>query len=676
MTVREALDLTTFAAALNQLAAQIDNTGSDEKLIADASVALCSGIIAMAVFQSAPIGEPVADWDGSLDDHTLCLFSPTHQLVFTLANNMFQAAVLSGPSGNTWNINRSEKGLHVQVVDIDAEVVKDRLIKNDGNIVDAADTSSAMQELQSEMQRIANLPEDSLPAYVPSVDLIDVDLPDINSLPDVNSDLPEDSDVGDSGDSSGSGGSFPDDDSSFPFPDDLPADSGFASKAADMAKNLAKGAAVAAVAGVVAKAAQAAGRSSSSSTPPAPVLETSDLVLVIADGEPVEINEFPCLLGRGNDCHLVLSSRLVSRKHAKIDRQDGQILFEDLGSSNGSWLNGEKCREPVSVYRDDELKLADIVIKVVEGPTKTPPENGNLPTMMFNLSESAQKTGQIPAVKTAEPEKPSLPAASPPPQKKSAVEPSKQPPPPPPPAPASKKAVHPPPHKPASPAPVAPPKAPRQGARPQKSADSPPPPVPSSRPAPPPPPTPEKQVEPVESDEDYIARAIQAARGRNAKAAPAPAKHAPPPAMQAQPAAGIPGHAADQIKPATPEDYRVLPSVRWVSFIFGIFFVVENLRALVLTNGDIASQQSFILAGGAGCALVLFAFIAGSGRGFFRFLTLVSSGAYVGIRLYHEHARLWLLVKQLETAADDPIIIVPLLSIATAIWISKRAANR
>ncbi|EKD83849.1 MAG: hypothetical protein ACD_39C00408G0001, partial [uncultured bacterium] len=191
MTVRESLDLSTFAPAVEQLAAQIDNVGSDEKLIADAAVAVCSGIVAMAVFQSAPAGPPVGNWEGALDDHSLCLFSTKHQLVFTLKNNMFQSAVLSGPSGNTWNVMRSEHGLHVQVANSSAEIVKDRLIKNDGGIVDTADASTAMQKLKSELQRIASIPENSLPDYVPAGDLIDVDLPDVESLPDVNSPLPD-----------------------------------------------------------------------------------------------------------------------------------------------------------------------------------------------------------------------------------------------------------------------------------------------------------------------------------------------------------------------------------------------------------------------------------------------------------------------------------------------------
>jgi len=203
MTVRESLDLTTFAPAIEQLAAQIDNFSSDEKLIADAAVALCSGIVAMAVFQNAPASSSYGNWEGSLDDHSLSLYSATHQLVFTLESNMFQAAVLTGPSGNTWNVNRSQKGLHVQVVDVTAGSIRNRLIKSDGSIVDPSDISQSVQQLKAEWQEIGRRPESSLPAYVPVGDFIDIDLPDISSLPDVNSP----SDPG--GSSGGSGGFSP-----------------------------------------------------------------------------------------------------------------------------------------------------------------------------------------------------------------------------------------------------------------------------------------------------------------------------------------------------------------------------------------------------------------------------------------------------------------------------------
>jgi len=201
---------------------------------------------------------------------------------------------------------------------------------------------------------------------------------------------------------------------------------------------------------------------------------------------------------------------------------------------------------------------------------------------------------------------------------------------------------------------------------------SPPPPPAAKRPAPPSHQAPPPAVD-ADSDDDFVAKAIQAARNR---AAP-PARHQPPPEpAHDQRSDRQPDNANGQIKQASPEDYKQLPSVRWVSFIFALFFVAENIRAAILTEGKIIEQQHFLLAGAAGAAMVFFAFIAGSGRGFFRFLTLVSSGVYVGTRLYHEHEMLLTIINHISAAADNPVLVLPLVTILTALWISKRAASR
>lgn len=662
MTVRESLDLTTFAPAVDQLAAQIDNFGSDEKLVADAAVALCSGIVAVAVFQNSPDGPPVGNWEGALDDHSLCLYSAAHQMVFTLENNMFQAAVLTGSSGNTWNINRSEKGLHVQVVDATAESIRNSLIKSDGSVVDPSDISQSIKELREEWQKIGSMPESSLPEYVPEGDFIDVDLPDINSLPDVNS--PADIDSSDS-----SAGGSSDAPGAFPFSKNVPdGGSEFASKAA-AAGNLLKGAAAAAAAGLIGKAAHAAGRQDDEQPASQPVAKgLSDLLLSVDGSEPVRISAFPAILGRGNDCQMVLSSILVSRKHAHFIITDDQICFEDLGSSNGSWLNGEKPSGSVPVYQGDELKLADVVITIVEGPKKPEPETGNMPTMIFTVPESSQKTGEFTAVTVSEPRPESPPPPPPRPSSDSPSKPAAPPPPPPPPSgrPSAKPVAAPPP--PASPKSAPPPRS----AAPARSKPASPVPPPSQpalpRPSTPPPPPADE-----DSDDDYVAKAIQAVRNR--KAAPVQHRQPPEPARDSR-NDQQPGGAPGQIKQATAEDYRLLPSLRWVSFIFGFFFLIENVRALIITEGDILSQQHFLLAGASGVAMGFFAFITGSNRGFFRFLTLISSGVYVGSRIYHDYPMLLNIINNISAAADDPMLVLPLISIAIALWISKRAVSR
>ena len=376
----------------------------------------------------------------------------------------------------------------------------------------------------------------------------------------------------------------------------------------------------------------------------------SELVLEIAGVAPVAVRVFPWVIGRGTDCQMVLASRLVSRKHAQIVIHEEQICFEDLGSSNGSWLNGEKPTSKVPIYKGDELKIADVIITIVDGPAKPQPESGNMPTAMFSFPESSQKTGEIQAiVLPPPPQAPSVLPAPHAPPRPAAVKPSAKPaaPPPPPPRPAPSQ---------------------RQSEPPGLSVPPPPKQAKPSRPAPVAPPPP-----PDDSDDDYVARAVMAARSRSG--APVP-QNGPVDAGRDRRASQESDETPGQIKQASPEDLRVLPSVRWVSFIFGFFFIAENLNVLIVSNGAALEQPNFIIAAAFGIAMVFCAFIAGSSRGFFRFLTMVSSGAYVGTRLYHEHALLLSLIEHISAAQDNPMIALPLLSLATAIWITKRAASR
>ena len=48
------------------------------------------------------------------------------------------------------------------------------------------------------------------------------------------------------------------------------------------------------------------------------------------------------ILGRNADCTIPLDGRQISREHAHIQHQDGQFFLQDLGSSNGTFLNSER----------------------------------------------------------------------------------------------------------------------------------------------------------------------------------------------------------------------------------------------------------------------------------------------------------------------------------------------
>jgi predicted component of type VI protein secretion system len=57
-------------------------------------------------------------------------------------------------------------------------------------------------------------------------------------------------------------------------------------------------------------------------------------------------------IGRGPDCHIVLEDSLISWHHAKIVKAYGGYLFEDLGSTNGSTINGLHITKQMLRYGD------------------------------------------------------------------------------------------------------------------------------------------------------------------------------------------------------------------------------------------------------------------------------------------------------------------------------------
>src|SRR4051812_30519467 len=69
------------------------------------------------------------------------------------------------------------------------------------------------------------------------------------------------------------------------------------------------------------------------------------------------------ILGREQpSADVVIPDPGVSRRHARVLPHDGTILVEDLGSSNGTYLNGRRITGPVELATGDELQLGDTVI--------------------------------------------------------------------------------------------------------------------------------------------------------------------------------------------------------------------------------------------------------------------------------------------------------------------------
>lgn len=72
-------------------------------------------------------------------------------------------------------------------------------------------------------------------------------------------------------------------------------------------------------------------------------------------------------VGRASGCQILLAGdSTVSQLHARIFRRDGKIYVEDLGSTNGTFLNRKKVSGPMPVRRGDRLQVGQTVLEVAK----------------------------------------------------------------------------------------------------------------------------------------------------------------------------------------------------------------------------------------------------------------------------------------------------------------------
>lgn len=75
--------------------------------------------------------------------------------------------------------------------------------------------------------------------------------------------------------------------------------------------------------------------------------------LVLPDGERVSVGEEPVSIGRLAECDVVLADSSVSRRHAEVRRQGSDFVVADLGSTNGTKVNGAGVKERRLVDGDE-----------------------------------------------------------------------------------------------------------------------------------------------------------------------------------------------------------------------------------------------------------------------------------------------------------------------------------
>jgi predicted component of type VI protein secretion system len=105
------------------------------------------------------------------------------------------------------------------------------------------------------------------------------------------------------------------------------------------------------------------------------------------------VHQGDSLLGRSPECLIILASERVSREHAVVRRIHCGLEIEDLGSRNGTWVNGTRIRRATVLEQGDEVRLGEDLLEVVLKP------NAQVPVTVSGvssaISEEADRQRQV-----------------------------------------------------------------------------------------------------------------------------------------------------------------------------------------------------------------------------------------------------------------------------------------
>lgn len=91
-------------------------------------------------------------------------------------------------------------------------------------------------------------------------------------------------------------------------------------------------------------------------------LETEDFPLLIAQTGPLNgqrwVIKGDVIIGRDDSCNVVIQNRQVSRYHARFVALPHGVQLEDLGSKNGTHINGQEVMEPIMLQDGDVIQIA------------------------------------------------------------------------------------------------------------------------------------------------------------------------------------------------------------------------------------------------------------------------------------------------------------------------------
>ncbi len=93
----------------------------------------------------------------------------------------------------------------------------------------------------------------------------------------------------------------------------------------------------------------------------------SELVVLrgeVTQGKRVKLRSSGHTVGRSAEADIIIDDPYASDFHARVSAQDGQTRVEDLGSTNGTYVNGRRITAPTGIAKGDTVQIGKTMLEV------------------------------------------------------------------------------------------------------------------------------------------------------------------------------------------------------------------------------------------------------------------------------------------------------------------------